>query len=73
LDHLRSIVLNLEQKMEQFLEVLQFLSCTYGGVTTGEALAILWAAGVRQVELAIGPKPSPDTLEVLRQYQQQGM
>jgi hypothetical protein len=28
LDHLRSIVLNLEQKMEQFLEVLQFLSCT---------------------------------------------
>jgi sugar phosphate isomerase/epimerase len=45
----------------------------YGGVTTGEALATLWAAGVRQVELAIGMKPSPDTLEVLRQYQQQGM
>lgn len=45
----------------------------YGGVTTGEALATLWAAGVRQVELAIGPKPSPDTLEVLWQYRQQGM
>jgi hypothetical protein len=27
-DHLRNIVLNLEQKMDEFLEVLQFLSCT---------------------------------------------
>lgn len=45
----------------------------YGGVTTGEALATLWAAGVRHIELAIGMKSSPDTLEVLRQYQQQGM
>jgi hypothetical protein len=45
----------------------------YRGVTTGEALATLWAASVRQVELAIGTKPSPDTLEVLRQYRQQGM
>ncbi|MDX2239269.1 MAG: TIM barrel protein [Leptolyngbyaceae cyanobacterium bins.302] len=45
----------------------------YGGVTTREALAVLWAVGVRQVELAIGVKPSPDTVEVLRQYGQQGM
>ncbi|HEY9645317.1 MAG TPA: TIM barrel protein [Chroococcidiopsis sp.] len=45
----------------------------YGGVTTGNALATLWAAGVRQVELAIGPKPSPDSLEVLQHYHQQGM
>lgn len=28
LDHLRNIVLNLEQKMSQFLHALQFLSCT---------------------------------------------
>ena len=34
---------------------------------------MLWAAGVRQVELAIGVKPSADTVDVLRQYQQQGM
>ena len=27
-DHLRNIVLNLEQKMDDFLDVLQFLSCT---------------------------------------------
>lgn len=27
-DRLRNIVLNLEQKMDQFLKVLQFLSCT---------------------------------------------
>lgn len=46
---------------------------TYGGVTTRDALFVLWAAGIRQVELAIGVKPSPDTVEVLRHYQQQGM
>lgn len=45
----------------------------YGGVTTHEALSVLWAAGVRRVELAIGVKPSPDTVEVLRHYQQLGM
>lgn len=28
LDHLRNIVLNLEQKMIEFLQMLQFLSCT---------------------------------------------
>ncbi|NEQ25093.1 MAG: TIM barrel protein [Microcoleus sp. SIO2G3] len=46
---------------------------TYGGVTTGEALQVLWAAGVRHIELAIGVKPSPDTTATLRHYQQQGM
>ena len=46
---------------------------TYGGVTTREALDVFWAAGIRHVELAIGVKPSPDTVEVLRHYQQQGM
>ena len=45
----------------------------YGGVTTLQALSVFWAAGIRQVELAIGVKPSPDTVEVLRHYQQQGM
>ena len=45
----------------------------YGGVTTPTALAVLWAAGVRHVELAIGVKPSRDTVEVLRQYRGQGM
>jgi len=45
----------------------------YGGVTTEQALLVLWTAGVRQVELAIGVKPSSDTVEVLQQYQHQGM
>lgn len=45
----------------------------YGGVTTPTALAVLWAAGVRHVELAIGVKPSRDTVAVLRQYRGQGM
>jgi hypothetical protein len=30
-DYLRNVMLNLEQKMVQFLEVLQFLSCAYSG------------------------------------------
>lgn len=46
---------------------------TYGGVTTHTALDVLWAAGVRRVELAIGVKPSADTVAVLRQYGEQGM
>ena len=46
---------------------------TYGGVTTREALDVFWAAGIRHVELAIGVKPSSDTVDVLRHYQQQGM
>lgn len=45
----------------------------YGGMTTGEALQVLWAANVRHIELAIGVKPSSDTTAVLRHYQQQGM
>jgi len=46
---------------------------TVGGITTRGALAQLWEAGVRSVELAIGVKPSPDTIEVLQHYQSEGM
>ncbi|GAP97973.1 sugar phosphate isomerase/epimerase family protein [Leptolyngbya sp. NIES-2104] len=46
---------------------------TYGGVTTRTALDVLWAAGIRQVELAIGVRPSMDTIAVLQHYQQLGM
>ncbi|MBN8560116.1 MAG: TIM barrel protein [Leptolyngbya sp. UWPOB_LEPTO1] len=46
---------------------------TYGGVTTRTALDVLWAAGIRQVELAIGVKPTPDTTAVLQYYQQLGI
>lgn len=45
----------------------------YGGVTTRAALHTFWAAGIRHVELAIGVKPTPDTVAVLQAYQQQGM
>ncbi|MGG6269148.1 sugar phosphate isomerase/epimerase family protein [Leptolyngbya sp. AN03gr2] len=44
-----------------------------GGVTTRTALDVLWAAGIRQVELAIGVKPSVDTTAVLQHYRQRGM
>ncbi len=46
---------------------------TYGGVTTKDALSVFWEAGMRQVELAIGVKPSPNTTAILRHYQDQGM
>ncbi|MCY7322934.1 MAG: sugar phosphate isomerase/epimerase [Phormidesmis sp. CAN_BIN36] len=46
---------------------------TYGGVNTRQALEVFWAAGIRHVELAIGVKPSADTVEVLRYHRQQGM
>ncbi|MGG6270898.1 sugar phosphate isomerase/epimerase family protein [Leptolyngbya sp. AN03gr2] len=54
---------------------------TYGGVTTRTALGVLWAAGIRQVELAVpwlsrsefGVKPSVDTTAVLQHYRQLGV
>lgn len=46
---------------------------SYGGVTTRTALEVLWAAGIRHVELAIGVKPTPDTTAVLQHYGQLGM
>lgn len=46
---------------------------TYGGVTTRTALDVLWQAGIRRVELAIGVKPTPDTVAVLQHYRQLGM
>lgn len=46
---------------------------TYGGVTTREALATFWEAGIRHVELAIGPKKEPDASLAIRDFQQQGM
>ncbi|MGG6266669.1 TIM barrel protein [Leptolyngbya sp. AN03gr2] len=54
---------------------------TYGGVTTRTALDVLWAAGTRQVELAVpwlsrsefGVKPTLDTTAVLQHYRQRGM
>ncbi|BAU16110.1 hypothetical protein LEP3755_66770 (plasmid) [Leptolyngbya sp. NIES-3755] len=46
---------------------------TVGGITTQEALERLWEAGVRSVELAIGVKPSADTVAVLQHYQSEGM
>lgn len=46
---------------------------TYGGVTTRTALDVLWKAGIRQVELAIGVKPSRDTVAVLQEYGERGM
>ena len=46
---------------------------TYGGVPTRTALETLWTAGIRHVELAIGVKPSADTVEVLQEYGRRGI
>jgi sugar phosphate isomerase/epimerase len=45
----------------------------YGGVTTRQALETIAAAGIHQVELAIGVKPDAEVTPAIRDFQQQGM
>lgn len=45
----------------------------YGGVSTREALTIFWNAGIRYVELAIGPRPDTDSAQAIEDFRQQGM
>ncbi|AFY46065.1 xylose isomerase-like enzyme [Nostoc sp. PCC 7524] len=45
----------------------------YGGVSTREALTVFWEAGIRYVELAIGPKPDTDAVQAIQDFRQQGM
>jgi sugar phosphate isomerase/epimerase len=45
----------------------------YGGVTTKKALETIAAAGIQQVELAIGVRPTPDIIATIHEFQQQGM
>ena len=45
----------------------------YGGVSTREALTVLWSAGIRHVELAIGPLPDTDAVQAIQDFRQQGM
>lgn len=45
----------------------------YGGVTTREALTVFWEAGIRYVELAIGPIPDTDAEQAIQDFRQQGM
>lgn len=55
-DHLRNIVLNLEQKMDQFLEVLQFLSLYLQGRASSIELLLLskdaWITGKMNLVLS---------------------
>ena len=45
----------------------------YGGVPTREALTVFWEAGIRYVELAIGPRPDIDAVQAIEDFRQQGM
>ncbi len=45
----------------------------YGGVPTRKALTVFWEAGIRQVELAIGPQPDTDAVQAIQVFRQQGM
>ena len=45
----------------------------YGGVSTREALTVFWSAGIRHVELAIGPLPDTDAVQAIQDFKQQGM
>ncbi|MCU0565663.1 MAG: sugar phosphate isomerase/epimerase [Oculatellaceae cyanobacterium Prado106] len=44
----------------------------YGGLSTRRILETYQTAGIRFVELAIGPKPDPDTAEAIAAYRQCG-
>jgi sugar phosphate isomerase/epimerase len=44
-----------------------------GGMSTGEALARAWAAGVRHVELAIGPRPDPYAGDRVKAFAREGV
>jgi sugar phosphate isomerase/epimerase len=45
----------------------------YGGVTTRQALETIAAAGIHQVELAIGVRPDTDITAAINEFRQQGM
>jgi hypothetical protein len=45
----------------------------YGGVSTRKALTVFAAAGVQNVELAIGVKPDADASIAIQTFRQQGM
>jgi sugar phosphate isomerase/epimerase len=45
----------------------------YGGVSTREALTVFYQAGIRHVELAIGPRPDADAVQAIDDFRQQGM
>jgi hypothetical protein len=45
----------------------------YGGVSTRKALTVFWSAGIRHVELAIGPRPDVDALQAIQDFRQQGI
>ena len=44
----------------------------YGGISTRQILATFEQAGIRSVELAIGPKLDPDTVQAIFDYQERG-
>ncbi len=45
----------------------------YGKVSTREALTVFWSAGIRHVELAIGPRPDTDAMQAIQDFRQEGM
>ena len=61
-------LINHNQQTQLYLSL-----SAYGGVTTREALTTFWQAGIRHVELAIGPKPDADASLAIRDFQQLGM
>ncbi|MEH2003254.1 MAG: TIM barrel protein [Nostoc sp.] len=45
----------------------------YGGVSTREALTVFWQAGIRHIELAIGPRPDALAVQAIEEFGQQGI
>jgi hypothetical protein len=45
----------------------------YGGVSTREALTVFCQAGIRHIELAIGPRPDADAVQAILDFGKLGM
>ncbi len=45
----------------------------YGGISTREALTVFWEAGIRHVELAIGPRPDALAVQAIEDFRKLGM
>lgn len=72
LNNLRKMLNYYSINNRGFMELYLSLSA-YGGISTRDALTVFWEAGVRHVELAIGPKPNIDAVKAIQNFKQQGM
>ncbi|KRH95740.1 MULTISPECIES: sugar phosphate isomerase/epimerase family protein [Cylindrospermopsis] len=52
---------------------LYFSTSAYGGTSTRQVLTMFWELGIKEVELAIGPRCDRDAVKAITEFQQKGM